>query len=53
MVIELITAIRNSNQKIRGSAEEAFNKMATILSNFKALPQLFQMMLIGLAGQTP
>ena len=52
-VIELISAIRSTNYKIRASAEESFQKMAQILSAMKQLPQLFQMMLVGLAGQTP
>ena len=50
MIIELISAIRNTNQKIRVLAEESFTKMAQILSLMKSLPQLFQMLLIGLAG---
>ena len=52
-MIELISAIRNSNQKIRAGAEEAFVNMAKILSGFQAIPQLFQMLLVGLAGETP
>ena len=37
-VIELILAIRNSNQKIRTGAQEAFLNMAKILAGIKALP---------------
>ena len=37
-MIELILAIRNSNQKIRTGAQEAFLNMAKILAGLKALP---------------
>ena len=40
-VVELISAIRNSNQKIRTAAQDAFLAMARILSSYQALPQLF------------
>jgi len=41
MVIELITAINNSNLKTRKLAEEIFKSTSTILSHFNAIPQLF------------
>jgi hypothetical protein len=53
MVIELISAINNSNMKIRNSAEEGFSQMKEILSPFKACSQLLQTMLVGLAGTSP
>ncbi len=52
-VIELISTFNNSNQKIRTGAQESFLNMAKILSEFKALPQMFQMLLVGLAAETP
>ena len=53
MVIELITAINNSNLKTRKLAEEIFKSISTILSHFNAIPQLFQLLLVGLAGTSP
>ena len=40
-IIELISAIRNSNQKIRSGAEEAFVAIAKVLSSYQSIPQLF------------
>lgn len=53
MTIELITAINNSNLKTRKLAEEIFKSISAILSHFNAVPQLFQLLLVGLAGTTP
>ena len=53
MTIELITAINNSNLKTRKLAEEVFKSISAILSHFNAIPQLFQLLLVGLAGTTP
>jgi hypothetical protein len=36
MVIELISAINNSNMKIRKLAEDGFSQMKEILTPFKA-----------------
>ncbi len=53
MVIELITAINNSNLKIRKLAEEGFMLIIDVLKPFKANSQLLQTLLVGLAGTTP
>jgi len=53
MIIELISAINNSNMKIRKLAEDGFSQMKEILSPFKASSQLLQTMLVGLAGTSP
>lgn len=53
MTIELITAINNSNLKTRKLAEDVFKSISAILSHFNAVPQLFQLLLVGLAGTSP
>lgn len=53
MVIELITAINNSNLKIRKLAEEGFILIQDVLQPFKANSQLLQCLLVGLAGTNP
>ena len=53
MVIELIQSINSTNIKIRKSSEEGFEMIASMLSEHNAIPQLLQMMLVGLAGRTP
>jgi len=52
MVLELITAINNSNLKTRKLAEEVFKSISAVLSHYNAAPQLFQLLLVGLAGTT-
>ena len=52
MVIELITAINNSNLKIRKLAEEGFTAIQELLRPFKANSQLLQALLVGIAGST-
>lgn len=41
MIIELITAINNSNLKTRKLAEDVFKSISAIFSHFNAVPQLF------------
>lgn len=53
MVLELITALNNSNLKTRKLAEEVFKSISAVLSHFNAVPQLFQLLLVGLAGTSP
>ena len=53
MIIELVTAFNSSNLKIRKASEEAFSKIASIMSKFEAILQLLHLMLVGLAGETP
>jgi hypothetical protein len=40
MIIELITAINNSNLKIRNLSGEIFLRISLLLSNYKATAQL-------------
>jgi len=53
MIIELITAINIPNLKTRKLAEEIFRSISAILSHFNAVPQLLQMLLVGIAGTKP
>ena len=53
MIIELISSINSTNIKIRKASEEGFTKVAAIMSQYEAIPQLLHMLLIGLAGVTP
>ena len=53
MIIELITAVNNSNLKIRKLAEEAFVEINELLKTFKSSSQLLQCLLVGIAGTTP
>jgi hypothetical protein len=38
MIIELITAINNSNLKTRKLAEDVFRTISAVLSHFNAVP---------------
>jgi len=53
MIIELIQCFNSSNLKTRKLSEEAITKIASIMSDFGAIPQLLYLMLVGLAGSTP
>lgn len=50
MIIELITAFTHSNNKIRKLAEEIIGSVFELTMEIKAIPQLFQMLLVGFAG---
>lgn len=50
MIIELITAFTNTNNKIRNLAEGIFRSIFEIVQHLKCIPQLFQMLLVGFAG---
>jgi len=52
MVIELISAINNSNFKIRKLSEEIFLRISYLLSLFGATSQLLQILLVGFAGNS-
>ena len=50
MIIELITAFSHSNIKVRKLSEEIINNAFDLCMHLKTLPQLFQMLLVGFAG---
>lgn len=50
VVIELITAFTNANFKTRELAMECFSNISDLLKGFQAIPQLFQILLVGFAG---
>jgi len=50
-IIELITAMTNTNLKLRGIAQQIFTDICEIMRvKFKAVNQLFTIILVGLAG---
>jgi hypothetical protein len=53
MIVELITAINNSNFKIRKLSEEIFLRISYLLSLFDASAQLLQILLVGFASNSP
>jgi hypothetical protein len=53
-IIELITAMTNTNIKIRSIAQEIFSEISILMRcKFNAVNQLFTIILVGLAGNKP
>lgn len=50
VIIDLIGGYSSSNNKLRALSEQVFGQIYDILSTLKALPQLFQLVLVGFAG---
>ena len=51
-VIELISAMTNSNLKVRQVAQNLFKEINTLMrAKFNAVNQLFTIILVGIAGQ--
>ncbi len=50
VVIDLITGYSSPNNKLRTLSEEVFTSIFNLLNELKALPQLFQLLLVGFAG---
>jgi len=51
-IIELITAMSNSNVKIRSIAQDIFTEICTIMRvNFNSVNRLFTIILVGLSGK--
>lgn len=50
MIVELITAFSHSNNKVRKLSEEIINSVFDLCMHMKALASLFQMLLVGFAG---
>ena len=50
VIIDLRGGYSSSNNKLRALSEQVFGQIYDILSTLKALPQLFQLVLVGFAG---
>jgi hypothetical protein len=50
LIVELITAFSNTNKKIKNLAEDIFKSIFDLVREMKALPQFFNMLLVGFAG---
>ena len=50
VIIDLIGGYSSSNNKLRTLAETVFAKIFDLLAELQALPQLFQLLLVGFAG---
>lgn len=50
VVIDLITGYSSPNNKLRALSEEVITSIFNLLNELKALPQMFQLMLVGFAG---
>jgi len=50
VIIDLIGGYSSSNNKLRVLAESVFGHIFDLLSELKAIPQLFQLLLVGFAG---
>jgi len=50
VVIDLITGYSSPNNKLRTLSEEVITSIFNLLNELKALPQLFQLLLVGFAG---
>ena len=50
VVIDLITGYSSPNNKLRALSEEVITSIFNLLNELKALPQLFQLLLVGFAG---
>jgi|LauGreDrversion4_2_1035121.scaffolds.fasta_scaffold114774_2 hypothetical protein len=50
VIIDLISGYSSPNNKLRTLSEEVFTSIFNLLNELKALPQLFQLLLVGFAG---
>jgi hypothetical protein len=50
VIIDLITGYSSPNNKLRSLSEEVITSIFNLLNELKALPQLFQLLLVGFAG---
>ncbi len=50
VVIDLITGYSSPNNKLRTLSEVVITSIFNLLNELKALPQLFQLLLVGFAG---
>lgn len=50
VIVELITALSNTNKKIKKLAEDIIGSVFELIMHMGALPQLFQMIMVGFAG---